>query len=349
MLFPALVTLVAGIGVSLGVLIALAIAEATGTHSDAAWRKHHEECQRLPEELYHRDRFRAIRGRVIDAEGKPVPKALVRCVKLESLVNLAKAGLPTSAKWIVPIEAETTTNDEGAYDFPHLPVGARTFFFSAPGRELAPAIKDLIVVQDGLGAQLEVTLGRPAALRVRLETPAKAAMRVHLVPQRWWPTLMTAVVPQGGTSVEFSGLGGPFHKGLIAVSEPKDSSRLRVAGRYDLDRSAEVIISGAEEVASLLDLPEAAGLETWRVPMRASHRLFYAAMSPVALFWPVVGDDQPLWATQPAHPLPPPLAKVCQVGRGDYSRIRAAPVPAGAGRIPNGRLLAGVDQRSLGV
>ena len=31
----------------------------------------------------------------------------------------------------------------------------RTFFYSAPGRDLAPAIKDLIVVQNGLGAQLD--------------------------------------------------------------------------------------------------------------------------------------------------------------------------------------------------
>ena len=126
------------------------------------------QCHNLPEELYHRDRFRAIRGRVSDEDGKPVAGAVVRCVKLESLVELAKAGAPSPLSWSVPIEAETRTDENGRYDFPHLPVGGRTFFYSAPGRELAPAIKDLVVVQDGLGAQLDVTLARPAALRVKV-------------------------------------------------------------------------------------------------------------------------------------------------------------------------------------
>ena len=130
-------------------------------HSYAAWRRHHEECQRLPEGLYHRDRFCAISGRVTDEEGKPIREALVRCVKLESLLELAKAGTPSPTTWAVPIEAGTTTNDEGTYEFPHLPVRARTFFYSAPGQALGQAVKDLVVVQDGLGAQLDVTLMRP--------------------------------------------------------------------------------------------------------------------------------------------------------------------------------------------
>ena len=65
-------------------------------------------------------------------------------------------------------ETQVSTSEDGTYEFAHLPVGARTFFYSAPGRDLAPAIKDLIVVQDGLGAQLDVTLKRPTALRIQL-------------------------------------------------------------------------------------------------------------------------------------------------------------------------------------
>ena len=52
------------------------------------------EFSALPDALYRLDRFRAIRGRVTDDEGKPVSRALVRCVKVESLVEVAKAGTP---------------------------------------------------------------------------------------------------------------------------------------------------------------------------------------------------------------------------------------------------------------
>ncbi len=42
------------------------------------------------------------------------------------------------------------------------------------------------------------------------------------------------------------------------------------------------------------DLPEAAGLEPWQEPLTSSVRLFYAAMSPIALFWAPDGDIGPL-------------------------------------------------------
>jgi hypothetical protein len=91
-------------------------------------------------------------------------------------------------------------------------------------------------VQDGLGAQLNVTLERPAILRVTLmpapvrsvvmnahgrklsATREPAPARLYLIPHRWWPALATAVVPPGRSSVEFRGIGGPLRKGLIAAS-----------------------------------------------------------------------------------------------------------------------------------
>jgi hypothetical protein len=366
--------------VALAVLVSLSIAQASASRSKVVWRKHHEESHKLPDELFHRDRFRAIRGRVSDEDGKPVHRALVRCVRLEGLVELARAGMPSASKWTLPIEAETTADEQGRYEFPYLPVGGRTFFYSAPGRDLAPAIKDLVVVQDGLGAQLDVTLARPAVLRVKLE-PARmpsvvmrgvdrvirdrarqpSPSRLHLIPHRWWPTLPTVALPQGEGSkevktphsqeVEFRGLGGPLRKGLIAASGPEESSPLRIVGRYDLDQSAEVVITGIKTVTSQFDLPESAGIESWRFPMRASHRLFYAVMSPIALFWPVVGDDQPLWLAQPAYllPYPPPFSPVSLEGQRDRPGFRITSVLAGTGRIANRRLLAGLDQRSVGV
>ena len=190
-----------------------------------------------------------------------------------------------------------------------------------------------MVVQDGLGAQLNVKLDRPAVLRVKIEprrvrsvlfggtgrnekVKAPAPTRLHLIPHRWWPALSTVAVPKGQSPVEFRGLGGPLRKGLIAASGPGGSERLRVVGRYDLDQSAEAVITGAETTVSPYDLPEAAGIEAWSVPARASQRLFYAAMSPIALFWPVVGEDQPLRFVQPSHPFPPVALKLPTSGAG---------------------------------
>ncbi len=226
-----------------------------------------------------------------DADGKPVAGALVRCAKVESLVELAKGGTPSSSGWRIPIEAEISTGQDGAYEFTHLPVGARTFFYSAPGRELAPAVKDLIVVQDGLGARLNVTLERPTVLRVRLGwSSVKPATRLHLIPHRWWPEFVTVPAPRGATSVEFRGLGGPFRKGLIATSGLEGSSPIRVVGRDDLDRWENINLVWRGQPALRWDLPEAAGLEPWQEPLTSSVRLFYAAMSPIALFWAPDGD-----------------------------------------------------------
>jgi hypothetical protein len=356
-----------GAAITVGVvaLVALSVRAAPASRTAASWLAHHHECHKLPEELYHRDRFRAILGHVADEDGKPVAGASVRCVRLENLVEL-KAGPPSPLSWSIPIEAETKTDERGQYEFPHLPVGGRTFFYSAPARDLAPVVRDLVVVEDGLGAQLDVRLIRPSVLRVKvtagrapsllIKGAARAALRsargagatrLHVIPHRWWPDLITAAIPAGREPVEFSGLGGPLRKGLIAASGADQRAPLWVIGRYDLDESGETVVTrGAPGAASRFDLPEAAGIELWSPRMRASQRLFYAAMSPIALFWPVVGDDQPLWQSEPAHPLRTPPSKICLVGHGRRPRFRAAPVLAGAGRIANRRGLAGVGHAS---
>jgi hypothetical protein len=283
--------------VPLGVFVAISLAGANsgGRDSSGGWAAHRAEIRALPESVYHHDRFRAIRGRVTDEDGKPVARALVRCVKVESLVELAKEWLPTSSGWKLPIEAEISSGQDGRYEFAHLPVGARTFFYSAPGRDLAPTIKDLIVVQDGLGAQLDVTLARPRVLRVQLGWSSIAPTpRFHLIPHRWWPEIVTVPVSRGAGSVEFRGLGGPLRKGLIAVSGSGESSPLRVIARYDLDRHENITLPRPGQRASRFDLPEAGGLEPWGEPLTPAVRLFYAAVSPIALFWVADVDIGPL-------------------------------------------------------
>lgn len=285
-----LATVATGVlAVVLAVLVRLSVAEGSANPSCPTWRAHHEACHTIPEATFHRDRFRAVEGRVTDADGRPVAGAIVRCVRLESLVGLAAtAGPPSPSGWSLPIEAETRTDAAGRYAFPHLPVGGRTFFYSAPAgreRDLAPAVKDLVVVQDGLGARLDVTLAKPARLLVRFRTPTETAMRLYLVPQRWWPGLETTTIPAAWRGAEFRHLGGPFRKGLIAREGRDASSPLRIIGRYDLDRSAEVELWGHELTVTRLDLPESAGIEPWRLEPSTEERAFYAAMSPIPLFW----------------------------------------------------------------
>lgn len=289
------------IGLLMAVMVTLSIAQGTVRPSTEVWRAHHEACHRIPEEAYHRDRFRAVEGRVSDENGQPVAGALVRSARLESLVELARGGSPSPSRWNVPIETETRTDEHGRYEFPHLPVGGRTFFYSAPaGRDLAPAIKDLIVVQDGLGAQLDVTLGKPAKLTVRFPIPMKEATRLYLVPERWWPDLTSATVPATWRATGFPGLGGPFRRGLIAVGAADLSVPLKIIGRYDLDRSLEVDLPGlSEKPVWRFDLPEAAGIEPWRFEPSSEERQFYAAMSPIPLFWPESPTGWPSWLAVP--------------------------------------------------
>ncbi len=133
-----------------------------------------------------------------------------------------------------------------------------------------------------------MTLARPAVLRVKVtaarvpsllvkgagrETRGSARgerpARLHIIPQRWWPDLITAAIPEGRDSVEFWGLGGPLRKGLIAASGADQHAPLWVVGRYDLDELTETVISrGAKGIASRFDLPEAAGIQPWPARMR---------------------------------------------------------------------------------
>jgi hypothetical protein len=134
-------TAVVGACLVLAALVEVYLANATspaGAPSEV-WARHRALITSLPDAPYHLDRFRAIRGRVTDEDGKPVAGALVRCVKVESLVGLADRGPPTLSNWKVPIETEMSTRADGTYEFGHRSVGARTLFCSAPGRELAPS------------------------------------------------------------------------------------------------------------------------------------------------------------------------------------------------------------------
>ncbi len=244
------------------------------------WREHHERCLATPDGSYQYDRFRAIKGRITDPDGKPVAGAMVRCSRMEDLSRLARIGDLSDSKWVVPIHAEMRAASDGRYSFPHLSVGAYTFFYSAPG--LSPAIKDLIVVQDGLGAVLDVTLERPLTLRVRPNVGFDPRSRLRLVPSRWWPELPAADTDPTTGVAEFTDLGGPFRQGLIVAASGRDA--WRVVGRYDLNDSEEAAI-GPSPPASILDLGEAARLEPWGDPTSPEFRSFYAAMSPIALLW----------------------------------------------------------------
>ncbi len=117
-----------------GLMVALSIASPRDGGRVEQWRKSRESFQRIPEELYHLDRFRAVRGRVVDETGNPVALAQVRSVRLDELVKMGySGGGDLGSLKALPVEAETLADDQGRYEFPHLSVGSRTFFFAAAG------------------------------------------------------------------------------------------------------------------------------------------------------------------------------------------------------------------------
>lgn len=114
--------------------------ETPGSFAEA-WRKHREACLQLPEEIYHRDRARAVRGYVLRPDGKPVSGGLVQCIPVTSLLQLAQSGVPTPALWSGLVETQTWTDSRGWYEFPQLSEGCRMICVSAPG--LAPDMPEL--------------------------------------------------------------------------------------------------------------------------------------------------------------------------------------------------------------
>ncbi len=134
-------------------------------------------------------------------------------------------------------------------------------------------------------AQLNVTLAPPKRLHVELGWSfVVPSVRIHLIPHRWWPEMITLPLARGADSIEFRGVGGPFRKGLIAVSGPGQSAPLRVIARYDLERHENIVLPRPGQRASRFDLPEAGGLEPLEEPVTSCVQQFYAAMSPIALF-----------------------------------------------------------------
>ena len=256
---------------------------------DAAWHAHRERLRLVPEDAYRRDRFRSVRGVVVAEDGRPVSGVVVRSVRLVDLIGLAGSGMARGPGWAPRIEAAAETGPDGAYEFPHLEIGARTFFFSAPGRDLAPAIREMVAVQDGMGAKLDVVLGRPESLRV-IGPGAGAAGRLALVPHRWWPEVAEPSPTPGGA--EFRGLGGPFRRGLIVDRGKADSEPWRILGAFDLDLSSTATLeTPAPGTAPRAVVPEAEGLPAWSSPTAPARRRFFAALSPLALLWPTSPDD----------------------------------------------------------
>jgi hypothetical protein len=144
----------------------------------------------------------------------------------------------------------------------------------------------MIVVQDGSGARIDFDLEAPRSLRLRLEDGDDRPRRVQLVPYRWWPELLSREVASGQTEVEFAGLGGPFCKGLIFVSDASDPANWELKAAFDLDRSEDVTLScAASYTASRADVSEAECLLSWRPEMSHPGRLFFSMLTPVALFW----------------------------------------------------------------
>lgn len=261
-----------------------------------AWRRHREACRLTPDEAYRKDRARALRGTVRDGAGKPVSGAVVRLLRLSSLHALVQAGPPTPASWSGLVEVETRTAADGRYEFPYLEEGARTICVSAPAH--APAVESLIVVQDGSGPRVDVELEATRTLRIALENVGARGRRIHLVPYRWWPEPLSRDVEGGASWVDFDGLGGPFRKGLILVSEPGKSSSWALAGTYDLDRASEVEVNLRHDFpASRVVVPELACLKTGDSKLSEASRHFFGVLTPVVLFWQ---------ADVPPEPVPPP-------------------------------------------
>lgn len=248
------------------------------------WKEHREACLQLPEEKLHHDRARAVRGVVHGPDGKPVSGALVQCIGLPSLLKLAQSSPPTPEPWSHLVQTQARTDPQGRFEFPHLVVGCRVFCASVPG--LAPDVQSLILTQDGSGARIDFDLQESKKLRLQFKEANNRPRRVHLVPYRWWPELPSHDLAVGQGEVEFSGLGGPFARGLVVVSESDERPTWKPVAAFDLDRSASMTVSFASEyVVTVADVPEAASVHAWREGPSEASRLFFCTLTPVSLFW----------------------------------------------------------------
>ena len=275
--------------VILGLISAIAILDGfRNTDNDllllSTWQEHRALCQTIPIERYHEDRARAVRGTIRDTQGRAVAGVLVRSMPIVSLGQVTRSTPPDLSAWTNLVEAEGRTDAEGRYEFSHFAEGSRILCVSAPGR--APACRGPIVVQDGSGARVDLTLEPAETLRVRLETGIEAPFRLTLIPHRWWPELIVRDVASGeGESVEgitFTGLGGPYHRGLLLLSKPNSFESARVVGSFDLSQTRELAIG--DRAISAPPMPEIACLDTWDTGPSEALRLFFGTLSPTALF-----------------------------------------------------------------
>jgi Carboxypeptidase regulatory-like domain len=251
----------------------------------AAWQHHHEICLSLPEEIFHRDRSRAVRGFVHGPDGRPISGALVRCLPAISLLRLARSRSLTPEMWSDLVETETHTNAQGNYEFPHLSEGSRTLCVSSAG--LAPDVQSLVLVQDGTGARVDFQLAAPRSLHIRLVDAGSRPWRIGVVPYRWWPELVSRKIAAGETEIELSGLGGPYNEGLVYISDPESTRpNWQLKAAFNLARADDITVScTANFVATLAVVPEAESVLAWQSNPTEASRLFFGMLTPLALFW----------------------------------------------------------------
>ncbi len=279
------------------IIVGLSLATASEMPEMASiWKNHRKICLNIPEESFRKDQSRALRGIVRDASGKPVAGSLVRCLPLAALREFIQRAPQTPMLWSGLVEAETRTDSDGKYEFPHLAEGSRTVCASASG--LAPDVQCAIVILDGTGARVDFNLEAPKKLRVSLKDVGDRSRRVHIVPYRWWPEFPSRDVTSHETQVEFPDLGGPFRKGIVCISESDSPSRWEPKAAFDLDRSHEVTVSCiGGPIPSALEVPEAGCLPPWQPKMSGATRLFFSMLTPTALLWQTDSSPEPTAVT----------------------------------------------------
>lgn len=246
------------------------------------WKRHREECLKTPLSEYTKDRSRALRGVVRNAQGEPVADASVLCLSLPLLHVFVSQSQFSTDGWKGLVEVETRTDAHGRYVFPNLDVGTRTICVDAKG--YAPATENMITVEDGMAPRVDVHLEPPKTLRVRSEPAAGKELRVCLLSNQWWPEPMLAVTT-GGVA-QFDRLGDAFSRGIVLVESSAEESGWVPAASYDLAIANEIVVTpGAPFEASPENLPEIASMQFPERPLDEATRKFFALHSPMALAW----------------------------------------------------------------